>query len=125
MARTETEGDESARADEYEHEHEHRPPAPEDWPRGFGEASWWPLVTGVGAAGVYFGAALFLVSRGPDPLVNPIFAPLVLVPGAGAFLAGLYGWLYHGFVRHYWLRSPPGMGVDLRWGWCAFSRRTS
>ena len=101
-------------------EEEHPGPAERDWPRGFGEATWWPLVTGLGVAGIYLGAGLFLLGRGPDPLVPPVLAPLAIVPGVGLFLAGLYGWLYHGFVAEYWLRAPAGEGVDLRWGMVLF-----
>ncbi|RKD88071.1 cytochrome c oxidase subunit 3 [Halopiger aswanensis] len=100
----------------------HSPPAPEDWPRGFGEASWWPLVTAVGIAGLYFGAALVLLSRGQEPLIGQRLPPVVLVGGVTIFLAGLYGWTYHGFVSAYWerARERAGSGIDLRWGMVLF-----
>ncbi|AHG02231.1 cox-type terminal oxidase subunit III (plasmid) [Halostagnicola larsenii XH-48] len=103
-------------------EHEHAPPADEDWPRGFGEASWWPLVTGVGIAGLYFGAALVLLSRGDDPLVGSVLGPIALVGGITFFLGGLYGWTYHAFVRSYWdgPSTPAENGIDLRWGMVLF-----
>jgi len=54
----------------------HHLPAVEDWPRGFGEASWWPFVTAIGAAGFYAGAGLFVLGRGDSPLVDPILGPV-------------------------------------------------
>lgn len=103
-------------------DHEHSPPAPSDWPRGFDEASWWPLVTGVGIAGLYFGAALALLASGDDPLVGWTLPPVAIVGGVAVFLAGLYGWTYHGFVGSYWERASAGAGdgIDLRWGMVLF-----
>ncbi|WP_049928335.1 cytochrome c oxidase subunit 3 [Halopiger goleimassiliensis] len=102
----------------------HSSPAPRDWPRGFGEASWWPLVTAVGIAGLYFGGAFALLSRGEEPLVGQWLPPLVLVGGVVIFLGGLYGWTYHGFVSAYWDRTTGGAdvraGIDLRWGMVLF-----
>ena len=46
-----------------EHDEGHHLPAVEDWPRGFGEASWWPFVTAIGAAVIYFGAALYILAQ--------------------------------------------------------------
>ncbi|QPV63612.1 heme-copper oxidase subunit III [Halosimplex litoreum] len=80
----------------------HHLPAVEDWPRGFGEASWWPFVTAVGAAGIYLAAALFVLGRGQEPLVDPMYGPVATVASVGLFLIGLYGWLYHAFVVNFW-----------------------
>jgi len=80
----------------------HHLPAVEDWPRGFGEASWWPFITAVGAAGIYVAAALFVLGRGQEPLVDPMYGPIATVASVGLFLAGLYGWLYHAFVVNFW-----------------------
>ena len=120
MAPGEAGAGESAAGRERPDDHDHHGPAERDWPRGFGEATVWPLVTGLGVAGIYVGAGLFLLGRGPDPLVPAFLAPLAVVPGVGLFLAGLLGWLYHGFVVEYWLRAPAGEGVDLRWGMVLF-----
>ena len=46
----------SVAEDSSEEHGEHHLPAVEDWPRGFGEASWWPFVTAIGAAGIYVAA---------------------------------------------------------------------
>ncbi|PSP65833.1 heme-copper oxidase subunit III [Halobacteriales archaeon QH_8_67_27] len=83
----------------------HHLPAVEDWPRGFGEASWWPFVTAAGAAGVYVAAALFVLGQGEDPLVGPMAGPAAAVGSVVLFLAGLYGWLYHAFVVNFWERG--------------------
>ncbi|MFB6143638.1 MAG: heme-copper oxidase subunit III [Halorientalis sp.] len=80
----------------------HHLPAVEDWPRGFGEASWWPFVTAVAASGFYLGAALYVLGRGENALVDPMLGPGVFVASTALFLAGLYGWVYHAFVVNFW-----------------------
>jgi cytochrome c oxidase subunit 3 len=101
--------------------HGHHLPAVEDWPRGFGEASWWPFVTALGAAGIYVGAALYIMAQGSQPIVGPMLGPATFVASIGLFLAGLYGWLYHAFVVHFWERDHSEKGESkLRWGMLAF-----
>ncbi|NKE35975.1 heme-copper oxidase subunit III [Natronococcus sp. JC468] len=107
-------------ADEPSEGVDHHPPAPEDWPRGFGEASWWPLVTAIGIAGLYFGAALATLADGADPLVGWLLPFALIVGGVGIFLGSLYGWTYHGFVSSYWERASAEEGLDLRWGMVLF-----
>ena len=80
----------------------HHLPAVEDWPHGFGEASWWPFITAVGASGIYLAAALFVMGRAEEPLVDPSIGPLTAVASVALFLIGLYGWLYHAFVVNFW-----------------------
>jgi cytochrome c oxidase subunit 3 len=80
----------------------HHLPAVEDWPRGFGEASWWPFITAAGAAGIYLGAALFVLATGEEPLVSSMTAAATAIGSVGLFLVGLYGWLYHAFVVNFW-----------------------
>ncbi|MWG33276.1 cytochrome c oxidase subunit 3 [Halomarina oriensis] len=82
--------------------HGHHLPAVEDWPRGFGEASWWPFVTAIGGAGFYIGAALFLLGTGDEPLIGSLVGPSVFVASTVVFLVGLYGWLYHAFIVNFW-----------------------
>ncbi|MFB6108540.1 MAG: heme-copper oxidase subunit III [Haloplanus sp.] len=102
-------------------DHGHHLPAVEDWPRGFGEASWWPFVTALGAAGLYVSAALYIVSGGPDSTINPVFAPLLTAASVGTFLFGLYGWLYHAFVVEFWSRGVNERSAKtLRWGMITF-----
>ncbi|MFC6725785.1 heme-copper oxidase subunit III [Halobium palmae] len=102
-------------------DHGHHLPAVEDWPRGFGEASWWPIVTALGATGIYVGAALYIIGSGNDPIVSPIVGPAVAVASVGLFLVGLYGWLYHAFVKAFWSRDAAGdHGNGLKWGMIAF-----
>jgi len=102
-------------------DHGHHLPAVEDWPRGFGEASWWPFVTALGAAGIYVGAALYILGSGEEPLVGPMVGPAVFVGAIGLFLAGIYGWLYHAFVAHFWSDEASSKRASkLRWGMIAF-----
>ncbi|CAJ52473.1 cytochrome c oxidase subunit 3 [Haloquadratum walsbyi] len=102
-------------------DHGHHLPAVEDWPRGFGEASWWPFVTAVGAASVYVAAALYILGQSNSDLVGPMVGPATMVVAVGIFLAGLYGWVYHAFVSHFWSRESSGQSANkLRWGMLAF-----
>lgn len=85
---------------EQDHDHAHHPVV-EDWPRGVGEASWWPIVTALGAAAVDVSIALFLLGCGRNSLVSPAVGPLAFLGAGGITLFGVYGWLYHGFVAHF------------------------
>jgi cytochrome c oxidase subunit 3 len=100
-------------ATEESEDHGHHLPAVEDWPRGFGEASWWPFITALGGGGFYIGAALFVLSRGSEPLVGPMVGPGVFVASTFVFLAGLYGWTYHAFVKAYWESEGHGTGLKF------------
>jgi cytochrome c oxidase subunit 3 len=102
-------------------DHGHHLPAVEDWPRGFGEASWWPFVTALGGAGIYVAAALYVLGSGDNALVGPMVGPGVAVASVGLFLVGIYGWLYHAFVSTFWSRDADSSGgASLRWGMLAF-----
>ncbi|MGM0590761.1 MAG: cytochrome c oxidase subunit 3 [Halobacteriota archaeon] len=102
-------------------DHGHHLPAVEDWPRGFGEASWWPFITALGGAGVYVGAALYIMGNGSDPIITPMAGPAVVVGSVALFLVGLYGWTYHAFVSHFWSREASEESEhSLRWGMLAF-----
>jgi len=102
-------------------DHDHHLPAVEDWPRGYGEASWWPFVTALGAAGFYLGAALFVLGWGDNSVISPNIGPLVFVASTFVFLAGLYGWLYHAFVASWWEAAADGHGSPaLRFGMVLF-----
>ncbi|MFC5367533.1 cytochrome c oxidase subunit 3 [Salinirubrum litoreum] len=102
-------------------DHGHHLPAVEDWPRGFGEASWWPFVTALGGAGIYVAAALYVLGTGTNPLVGPMVGVGVAVASVGLFLVGIYGWLYHAFVSTFWSRDADSSGgAGLRWGMLAF-----
>ncbi len=99
-------------------DHAHHLPAVEDWPRGFGEASWWPFVTALGAGGIYIGAALFVLGRGDSPMVDPVYGPVVVAGSVLLFLVGLYGWVYHAFVKAFW--ESDGHGSGLRFAMLLF-----
>ena len=99
----------------------HHLPATEDWPRGFGEASWWPFISAAGAAGLYLGAALFFLGHGDIELVPQSAGPIVFIASAGLFLVGLFGWLYHAFIADYWARGTDSHGAgSLRFGMLLF-----
>jgi cytochrome c oxidase subunit 3 len=108
-------------ADDSTEDHGHHLPAVEDWPKGFGEASWWPFITALGAAGFYIGAALYVLGKPASDfgLVGPTAGPAVFVASAFVFLAGLYGWTYHAFVKAFWSEEATG-GKGLRWGMILF-----
>jgi cytochrome c oxidase subunit 3 len=91
----------------------HHLPAVEDFPRGFGEASWWPYIGSVGAAGLYIGAALFFLGHGEISLVPAIVGPMVFVASAVVSLIGLFGWLYHAFIADYWQRATDEHSANL------------
>lgn len=97
---------------------DHALPATEDWPKGFGEASLWPIVAAVGAANIYVGFGLWILAQAETPLGPPILGPLILVSGVGLFLAGLYGWLYQGFIAHFW--DSEGSAAKFRWAMILF-----
>ncbi len=94
--------------------HEHHLPAVEDWPKGFGEASWWPFIAALGGSGLYVGAALFVLGRGAEPILDPIIGIAVFVLSSLAFMAGLYGWLYHAFIVDFWEGEASGHGFPLK-----------
>jgi cytochrome c oxidase subunit 3 len=94
--------------------HEHHLPAVDDWPQGFGEASWWPFVTAIGAAGIYIGAALFILGQPQHGLVSPSTGPLVFILSTLGFLTGIYGWLYHAFIVNFWEGEAADYGFPLK-----------
>jgi len=107
----------STETDEGHDDHHHHLPAVEDWPHGFGEASWWPFVTALGGAGIYIGVALWIIAD----LTHPLAGPAVLAGSVGLFLVGIYGWLYHAFIVKFWTRDTTEHGhSSLRWGMIAF-----
>ena len=110
MATTEESGD---------HGHGGHLPAVEDFPRGFGEASWWPFLTALGGSGIYVGAALFLLAM-RDVLTMGV-AAAVSIGSIGLFVFGILGWLYHGFVASFWQRHASEQSESkLVWGMYAF-----
>ena len=93
-------------------------PAPDDWPSGFGEASWWPFVAAFGAALIYGGFGLWVIFQQGAGLGPAVAGPGLIVLGVLVFVGGLYGWLYQGFVAHFWTR--PGGAAKFRWGMILF-----
>jgi cytochrome c oxidase subunit 3 len=93
---------------------DHHLPAVEDWPKGFGEASWWPFIAALGGSGFYIGAALFVLGRGEDPIISPMIGGAVFVLSTLVFLSGLYGWLYHAFIVDFWEGEASSFGFPLK-----------
>ena len=116
-------------ADSEEHGGHHLP-AVEDWPRGFGEASWWPFVPGVRGALIYVGLALVIWSQSSNPTLTTVGSrAITLRVAAGGvlstsvllLLSGIYGWLYHAFVANYWEHGTEQQGSrSLRFGMVLF-----
>lgn len=100
-------------------DHGHHLPAVEDWPHGFGEASWWPFIAAMGASGIYVGAALFILALGDLPL-QPLVGGGVLLASVVVFLVGLYGWTYHAFIKAFWETDGHTDNSGLRWGMLLF-----
>ncbi len=99
----------------------HHLPATEDFPRGFGEASWWPFISAAGGAGLYAGAALYFIAHAGISLVPDMLGPAVFIASAGLFLTGLFGWLYHAFVADFWQRgSDEHSATTLRFAMLLF-----
>ncbi|WP_254838131.1 cytochrome c oxidase subunit 3 [Natronomonas marina] len=92
--------------------HDHHLPAVEDWPKGFGEASWWPFITALGGSGFYIGAALFVL--GQNDILSPAVGAGVFILSSVAFLVGLYGWLYHAFIVNFWEGEAEDYGFPLK-----------
>jgi len=88
----------------------HHLPAVEDWPRGFGEASWWPFIAAAGVGGIYLGAALFVLGSPQYGVIGPMIGPATLVGSTALFLVGLYGWLYHAFIANFWEHGTESHG---------------
>ncbi|QLD88414.1 heme-copper oxidase subunit III [Natronomonas salina] len=100
--------------DEHHGGHEHHLPAVDDWPHGFGEASWWPFIAAIGAGGIYLGAALFIMGQPDYGIVGPSVGPAVFVVSTLGFLTGLYGWLYHAFIVNFWEGEAEDHGFPLK-----------
>jgi cytochrome c oxidase subunit 3 len=94
--------------------HDHHLPAVEDWPQGFGEASWWPFITALGGSGFYIGAALFVLGQPGNGVVPQSLGPIVFILSTFAFLTGLYGWLYHAFIVDFWSGEADDYGFPLK-----------
>ena len=91
-------------------------PVSVDWPRGYGESTWWPIVVVAGVAGIYASVGFLLLGFRPDPFLPPVLGVLSFVGAVAVFLVGLLGWNYHGFVRPYRIGLGPEAGNRFRWG---------
>jgi len=96
-------------------------PAVRDFPRGYGEASWWPFIAAIGASGLYLGAMLYLFAHGGNDLLGST-TPGLAVFGVSAvlFVFGLFGWMYHAFAFQWLSNESHNAGKSLRWGMVLF-----
>ncbi|GGN19392.1 cytochrome c oxidase subunit 3 [Halarchaeum nitratireducens] len=106
-------------ATEESEDHGHFLPAVRDWPRGYGEASWWPFVTAIGLLVVYTGASLYVIGRGTD-LVSSSVGLGAFVAGWAVTILGMFGWIYQAFVVDFWDRGSHNGGASLRLGMLLF-----
>jgi len=107
-------------ADDTSDDHGHHLPAVQDFPRGFGEASWWPFITALGGSGFYIGAALYVLAQ-RDIFGSTMLGGGLFVASTAVFLLGLYGWVYHAFVSDFWNREADHKHeAKLRWGMLTF-----
>lgn len=106
-------------ATEESDDHAHFLPAVRDWPRGYGEASWWPFVTALGLLVVYTGASLYVIGHGSD-LVSTTVGLGVFGAGWIVSIAGMLGWIYQAFIVDFWDRGSHNGGASLRLGMLLF-----
>lgn len=98
-------------------DHSIHAPAADDWPRGFVEASWWPLVTGLGIIGLYVGIGMYIIGIRPgETPVSPPLGVSVFVASLLVAVSGATGWTYHGFIARYWEKSRETNRNKYLWG---------
>lgn len=91
-------------------------PAGADPPSGFGEATWWPVVVVAGAVAIYAGVGAVVIAPGVGGAVGSLLGVGLGLAGLVAFVAGLAGWNYHGFVVRYGTGPAGGLAERYRWG---------
>lgn len=96
----------------------HALPAPDDWPKAFGEASWWPFGVAAGVTSIYLGFGLWVLANAGSAFGPALLGPGLLLGGGVVFLGSLYGWLYQGFIAHFWDRE--GSAGKFRWAMILF-----
>ncbi|MFC7166279.1 cytochrome c oxidase subunit 3 [Halospeciosus flavus] len=103
-----------------EHGHHGFLPAVRDFPRGYGEASWWPFFAAVAVTGIYVGASLYVLGMGESPLLPKSIGLGVFGVSAAGFVFSLFGWMYHAFSSHFWEDTSHNEGKSLRMGMLLF-----
>jgi len=106
-------------ATEESEEHGHLLPAVRDWPRGYGEASWWPFFTTIAATLIYVGATLYVIGATTD-MLDPIYGIGTFLLGWLVAIVGMVGWIYHAFIADFWERGSHNAGSSLRLGMLLF-----
>lgn len=95
-------------------------PVSADWPEGYGESTWWPIVVVAGVVGIYGGLGLLLVGARSATRISPVLGAVAFVGGVVVFVGGLLGWNYHGFVSSRRLPLGSSAGRRFRWGVALF-----
>lgn len=95
-------------------------PAIYDFPKGYGEASWWPIVATVGAVCLYIGAVLFIFAHRGTDLSNPDIGIGVFGLGVVILAISFFGWIYHGFAGNWREHTSHNNGRSLRFGMILF-----
>lgn len=91
-------------------------PATDDWPRGYGEASWWPITTAIGAVSFIIGVGVYIVGNSIPAVVNSSLGVIVSLVGILVAVSGITGWVYHGFIAQYRKKSADPHENKYLWG---------
>lgn len=103
-------------ADEERPEANSRRTTRDDWPRGFEEASWWPVVTVLGAVLSTFGVGAYLVGRTVRAIVDPWVGIALSIVGLVVLVTGVLTWAYHAFVVDYREKQTTSNRERYLWG---------
>ena len=103
-------------SDTEERDHGVHLPATDDWPRGYGDASWVPIVTTLGMVGIMGGLAIYIIGSNVPAIVDPIVGIIVSVTGLAVAVGGLAAWVYGGFIMQYREKSIVPHEKKYLWG---------
>lgn len=95
-------------------------PAIHDFPKGYGEASWWPIVSALGATFLYVGAVLYIFAHRGTGLVSSTTGLAVFGLGILVMGTGFAGWMYHAFAGYWESTTSHNEGRSLRLGMILF-----
>ncbi|GGL61432.1 cytochrome c oxidase subunit 3 [Halocalculus aciditolerans] len=95
-------------------------PATADFPKGYGEASWWPFIATIGAVLLYSGAILFVFAHRGTGLATETTGLAVFGLGATIMVGGFFGWIYHAFAGDWISKTSHNDGRSLRLGMILF-----
>lgn len=90
--------------------------ATNDRPRGFSEASWWPIITAIGAVGFIVGVGVYVVGSSVRAIVNPSLGTAISLVGILVAANGIAGWVYQGFIAPYREKITDAQVDKYLWG---------